>query len=143
MSTQNMVALACAIAFIAIIALFSQELSRFGKKIFAIKGAIVIVPLFLMSFITYYLQYEVIEILYFIHKKLYLIYDMLFYIAPKQFYPMQLALIGTISIISIGPSILLNYLSYRRTHKPYSHRYFVSTLLWLCCVFALIVIPSI
>ncbi len=143
MSTENMVVLACAIAFIAIIAFFSQELSRFGKKIFAIKGTIVILPLSLLSFVAYFFQTEAIEILYFIHKKLCVIYDILLYIAPKNFYPTQMALIATLSLISIGPVALLNYLSYQRIHKPHPHRYVVSALLWIIGVFTLIIIPVI
>lgn len=136
------VALLLFVCLTAILAFFSQEFYRTFKKIFALRGAKLILPLAFASWFVYFGDDIVLSSLYYVRDVLNNMVALFLYIMPNTRYTSGLVLIFILSLFSIGPVALLHYLSYRKTHKPYAHPYLVSTLLWIIGAALLVALPG-
>lgn len=126
----------------AILCLFSQEFNRILKQVFAVKGAKLVIPLALGSTIVFMYDFLVIDLLYYFHDKLNGMMDFLNLIFPQSKYTSDIILIILLSAVSLVPVGILHYFSYRNTHKPYPHPYFVSTIIWIIAAVLLISLPQ-
>ena len=137
----GMLVLFLAICATSILCLFSQEFNRLLKKIFAIKGAKLILPLALGSVCALVYDNLVIDLLFYFRDKLNSMLSFLNYIAPQYKYTSDVILIILLTGVTLIPVGILHFFSYRKTHRPYPHPYLVSTLIWIIAVVMLISLP--
>ena len=112
----------------SIICLFSQEFTRLFKKIFAVKGMKLILPL-------------VLEFLFYIRDKLNNMVVFLNANLPQYKYTSDFILVFILTAVTLAPVGILHYLSYRKNHTPFVHPYLLSTLIWIISVALLISLP--
>jgi hypothetical protein len=129
------------ICMTSILAFFSQEFSELIKKIFNIKGAKLVLPLAFASALVLFNNELVVAGLAHIEDHITLLFAWIMYIMPYKQYSVYVVLVLLLTILSVGPVILLNMLSIKKTHKPYAHPYLVSTLIWIICVDILVFPP--
>ena len=119
--------LAIAVFSAAIFVFFSQEFIRAIKKILAIKGANLIIPLALASWVIYSFDYWFLWLIIYYREVLRQLLALLMYAIPYQ----PVALILLLTLISIVPVFVLDWLSRKRTFKPYPYPYLTSTIIWI------------
>jgi hypothetical protein len=120
---------------------FSQELNQLFKKIFSIKGAPLLLPLALGSWVVVVAGNVVIYLLNDVRAHLNKINQFLLNLIPQGQYSEELILIFLLTCLSIIPVIVLNILSYRKSYKPYEHPYLLSTLIWIVSSILLVSVP--
>ncbi|RUR08424.1 hypothetical protein [Legionella sp. km772] len=125
----------------AILCLFSQEFNRLLKKIFAVKGAKLVLPLALGSAFVFMYDNLVIDLLYYFRDKLNAMLSFLNYVFPQSKYTPDIILVILLTAVSLIPVGILHYFAYKNTHKPYPHPYLVSTLIWIIAAVLLISLP--
>ena len=125
----------------SIICLFSQEFTRLFKKIFAVKGMKLILPLALASIFVYGYDYLVLEFLFYIRDKLNNMVVFLNANLPQYKYTSDFILVFILTAVTLAPVGILHYLSYRKNHTPFVHPYLLSTLIWIISVALLISLP--
>ena len=132
--------LAAVVFCAAIFVFFSQEFIRTFKKIFAIKGAILILPLAAASWIIFNFDNWVFLGIYYCRDVLHAIVTFLTRIIPLGQASSYVASILLLTVISVGPIFLLDWYFLKKTYKPYPHPYLTSTLIWLVSAFILIML---
>lgn len=137
-----MVTLALLVCLAAIFCFFAQEFNRVFKRIFDIKGIKLFLPLALGSWLVYNYDFLFLEVLYFIRDKLNALNEFLIYVFPNNSYVNEAILIFILTVVSVGPVILLHVYSYRKTNKPFAHPYSLSTLIWIICAILLVSLPG-
>jgi hypothetical protein len=137
-----MTTLVLVICVAAIFCFFSQEFTRAFKKIFAIKGATLILPLAIASWFVFTFDYLVLWALLYIREVLDNMNQFLIRVLPEKKYSSDIILIVLLTLTSVGPVIILNILSYRKTHKPYPYPYLLSTILWIIGAILLVSLPA-
>ncbi|HAT9660178.1 TPA: hypothetical protein JBD28_08950, partial [Legionella pneumophila subsp. pneumophila] len=100
--------LALVILFATIMVFFSQEFIRTFKKILAIKGAKLLVPLGIASWLIYNFDYLFIWVIYYIREVLQAVLAFLTRIMPFKPYSTSIALIILLTTVSVGPVLLLD-----------------------------------
>lgn len=138
---STMITLFLVICCTAIFCFFSQEFNRLFKKIFAVRGAKLILPLAIGSYVVYTFDFLILDILFYIRDKLNTIVTFLNHTLPHSPHTEDMILIILLTAVSLVPVGILHFLSYRKTHKPYPHPYLVSTLIWIICAILLISLP--
>jgi len=137
-----MLTLVLIVCIAAIFCFFSQEFIQLLKKIFAIRGVLLLLPLALASWFVFNYDYLVLWGLYYIRDVLNHMNGLLINALPEKQYSADIILIVLLTAFSVVPVAILNLLSYRKTHQPYSHPYLVSTLLWLIGAILLVSLPA-
>lgn len=133
--------LAAVVFFAAIMTFFSQEFIRMFKKIMAIKGAKLVLPLLAASWLVLTYDYWALWVVYYFRELLNGIVMMIAYIIPFGQISYYVASILVLTIISVAPILCFDYFVYRKkNYKPYPHSYLVSTIIWLVCALTLIVL---
>ena len=129
------------ICLIAVLAFFSQEISGTLKKIFAIKGAKLFLPLALASWFVVANDSLVLSGLSYVEGILSTIYLPIMHIVPSNKYVMDVVEVLFIMFLTMGPVIALNFWSIKKTYKPYPYPYLLSTLIWIVSVSLLVILP--
>lgn len=137
----GMFALFMIICTTSILCFFSQEFQRVLKKIFAIKGTKLMLPLLLASTVVFVYEFLVVDLLLYIQDKLLNINILLNSILPQYKYTPDLILILLLTSVTLIPVGVLHYFSYRRTRRPYLHPYIVSTIVWIVASVLLVCLP--
>ncbi len=132
--------LAAVVFCAAIFVFFSQEFIRTFKKIFAIKGAFLILPLAAASFVIFNFNDWVYLVIYYYRDALRGILTFLTWIIPLGQVSSYVAAILLLTFISIVPVYLLDWYFRRKTYKPYPYPYLTSTLIWLTSSLILILL---
>lgn len=138
MKLEDMLTLAVMLGIVASIAFFSQEIHKIIKKIFAIRGMPLFLPLALASIMVYEFQPLAVALLHLLSNYLLQFYHLIIAILPSSAYADSLALIIVLTLVSIIPVLLLQWHAYRKTQKAYPHPYLLSTLIWIISVLLLI-----
>ncbi len=133
--------LAAVVFFAAIMTFFSQEFIRTFKKIMDIKGAKLILPLLVASWLVLNYDYWALWVVYYYREILHGCVRMLAYIIPFKQISFYIADILVLTIISIVPVFCYDFFVYRKkNYKPYPHSYLVITIIWLINALTLIVL---
>lgn len=123
----------------AILILFSQEFIRIFKKIFAIKGAKLFLPLFIASWLA--LRFDNLFLLGIDYYRD-VLNSVVLYLS--QFIPFRgassLVFIILLTVISVAPVFLLNIHIKKKTFKSYEYPYLTSTILWIISAVAFLII---
>lgn len=133
------ITLALVVLLGAILVLFSQDFIKFIKKIFGIKGAILILPIALASWCVYTFNYYVLWGLYYCHEALQAIIAFFATFIPFQSIAVPLITILFLTFIAVAPVFLLDWYLWKKSYKHYKYPYVTSTLIWIVCAALLIV----
>lgn len=126
----------------AIIIFFSQEFKRLFKKIFAIRGAKLVLPLAVASWFVFTYSDVVNEGLLAIQDKLNLMNNFLLMLFPTFSLTADLILIILLTMVSVGPVLLIHWYFMKKYYKPFPYPYLLSTLIWIICAFVLVSLPA-
>jgi hypothetical protein len=129
-----------AVVFVAAIAVFfAQEFIRLFKRVFEIKGALLVLPLALASYLVYALEAWVhLGLLYYRdHLLKGLSFLLSFLPAQNWVYPVLVVLLLT--FVSVAPVLAWDFYSLKKTHKHYPYPYVTSTIVWLVSALVLLV----
>lgn len=130
--------LALVVFFAAILVLFSQEFINIFKKIFAIKGAKLFLPLFIGSWLVVDFEDIFLWGIYYFRETLNAIVWFFSQIIPFQG-AYSIVLIIWLTIISVVPVFLLDMYLVKKTYKHYEYPYITSTLIWIITALAFVV----
>ncbi|HAU1962493.1 TPA: hypothetical protein F8R58_15485, partial [Legionella pneumophila] len=109
-------------------------------KIFAIRGAKLLIPLGLASWLIYNFDYLFIWAIYYIREVLHAVLSFLTRVMPFKQYSTAIALIILLTTVSVGPVLLLDLINRKRTYKGYAYPYLTSTLILIFCTVILLVV---
>lgn len=136
-----MLTLVLIICCAAIFCFFSQEFFSIFKRIFEVRGAKEILPLAFASYFVYNYDYLILWGLTYIQEVLLAIVGFVDKVLPFQKQASYILMICLLTLISVGPVIILDILSRRKYYKPYAYPYTTSTLLWIIGAMLLVVLP--
>ncbi|MDI1352380.1 MAG: hypothetical protein PSV35_06365 [bacterium] len=135
--------LAMVVFFAAICCFFSQEFIKTFKRIFAIKGATIILPIAFASWFVFTFDYWLLWAVYYIREVLQKGVASLTYIIPfNNEVASSIALITVLTAISVVPVFILNLYIRKKTYKPYPYPYITSTLIWISATVLLVVLDG-
>lgn len=132
--------LAIVVFFASIFVFFSQEFIKTGKKIFSIKGAPLILPLAIASWLLYQFSSWILWGLYYYGEVLAKLRKMLIMVIPFQQLGYPLATIIVLTVISVLPVVLLDIYLKHKTYKGYKYPYTTSSIIWIISVVVLLVL---
>lgn len=132
--------LAIVVFFASIFVFFSQEFIKTGKKIFSIKGAPLILPLAIASWLLYQFSSWILWGLYYYGEVLIKLRKMLIMVIPFQQLGYPLATIIVLTVISVLPVVLLDIYLKHKTYKGYKYPYTTSSIIWIISVVVLLVL---
>lgn len=114
--------LALVVLFASIAVFFAQEFIRAIKKVFAIKGVPLFLPLFAASWLIYTFDYWALWIVYYYREMLQIGLSFLIYIIPLQpAIAEPIALVILLTAISVLPVFLIDYIVHRKTFLRYKY----------------------
>jgi len=131
--------LAAVVFCAAIFVFFSQEFISTFKKIFAIKGAPLILPLAAASLVIYSFDYWCLLAVYYYRQVLNSMVSFLTMLIPLGQISSYIAAILVLTFISVIPVLVLDLVSRKKTYKPYPYPYLTSSIIWLISAFILII----
>jgi quinol-cytochrome oxidoreductase complex cytochrome b subunit len=131
--------LALLICLAAIFVFFSQEFISTFKRVFAIKGAKLILPLAAGSWLIYSFNMEFLWLIIYIREALQKILMILVKLIPAHQYATSLALVVMLTILSVVPVYIMDWINRRRNHKAYRYPYLTSTLILIISYLLLMV----
>lgn len=137
-----MATLVLLVCIAAIFCFFSQEFMRLFKKILAVKGVLLLLPLALASWFVFNYEHLVLLFLYYVRDVLNHINNFLTGLMPSTPYTTAIILIVLLTAISVAPVLLMNIWYYKKTYKPAPHPYLISTLIWIISSILLITLPA-
>ncbi|KTD67157.1 hypothetical protein Lste_3363 [Legionella steelei] len=132
--------LALVILFGAILVFFSEEFGKTIKKLFAIKGAKLIIPLFLVSWLIFSFDFWVLWAILYLRDMLHAVLNFLVQIMPFQKWAVQVVQVFMLTFLSVVPVLILNFISQKKTFKSYKHPYLTSGIIWILSVVLIIII---
>ncbi|WED42339.1 hypothetical protein [Legionella cardiaca] len=114
----------------AIVVLFSREFGNFFKKMFAIRGMKLFLPLILVSTLVVYYEYWIsvglLNIKWVLHRVASMIADWLPFTGA-----LLVANILVLMLVSVLPVAFANFLNKRRHYEPLRYAFVISMVLWL------------
>jgi hypothetical protein len=122
----------------AIVVLFSQEFIRFFKKILTIKGAKLVLPLLILSWLAFTFDYLVLWVIYYYSAVLNSIIKFLSNLLPFKTVASPMVMILLLTTISTVPVILMEQYLWKKNYKHYQYPYLTSTLIWIASSIVLI-----
>lgn len=131
---------ALVVLFGVIMVLFSEEFSKSFKKLWAIKGAKLLLPLFAASWFIYTFDFLFVGVLFFSHQFLHDTQTFLIRIMPFQQGAESTALVILLTFFSVVPVLIIDFFTRKKNYKGYPYPYMTSTLIWILCVALLIII---
>lgn len=123
----------------SIITLFSQEFITIFKKIMAIKGAPIFLPLIVASGLVLIFDYWVLLAVYYYRAFLTLLINGLIWLMPFGNYSYYIAAILVLTFISLVPVFLFNWYWTKKTYKPYPFASLTIAFIWIFSVFSITV----
>lgn len=135
-----LVTLALVIFLAAITVFFSEEFIRAFKKLFAIKGTKLFLPLFAASWLIYTFDFWFLWTFFYVREILNGILAFLIDIMPFQQGKQSVALIILLTVLSVVPVIIIDVLNRRKSFKGFRYPYLTSTLVWIVSVIMLIIL---
>ncbi|KTD66428.1 hypothetical protein [Legionella shakespearei] len=130
--------LALVVLVAAIVVLFSQEFIQLFKKILTIKGAKLVLPLLIVSWLVFTFDYWVLWGIYYYGTVLNSITAFLSNLLPFQTGAYPLVMILLLTAISVVPVILWEHYLWKQNYKHYQYPYLTSTLIWIASSIVLI-----
>lgn len=110
---------------------FSQEFIRTFKKIFAIRGVKLFLPLFFASWLIFTFDYWVMWFFYYYRELLQTALNFLIQIIPFHQAATQVALVILLTAVSVLPVIAIDFFMRRKNYKEYKYPYTTSAIIWL------------
>ncbi|KTD03275.1 hypothetical protein OQJ19_02095 [Fluoribacter gormanii] len=132
--------LALVVLFSAITVFFSEEFIKAFKKLFAIKGAKLLIPMFVASWFIYTFNFWFLWGIFYAREILHDVLNFLVRIMPFEKGAVSVVLVFMLTVLSVVPVLILDVLSRRKNFKGYQHPYVASGLIWILSVFLLIII---
>lgn len=124
----------------SIFVFFSQEFIRTFKRIFAIKGAKLVLPIAIASWLVFNFDYWLLWAIYYIREVLRSLLSAVTWLIPWQIGSVSIALIVFLTLISVVPVIVLDFIMRKRAYKTFRYPYLASTLIWLMSSVLLIIV---
>lgn len=132
--------LALVVLIAAIVTLFSQEFISIYKRIMAIKGAKLFLPLAVGSWAVLNYNYWVLLGIYYYREVLNTLIKGLAWIMPFGQFSSSIATILILTVITIAPIILLDLLWHNQYYKAYPYSNLTRILIWVISVFTVTII---
>ncbi len=132
--------LALVVLLSSILVFFSEEFIKLFKKLFAIKGAKLLIPMFAASWLIYTFNFWFLWAIFYAREMLHETLNFLVQIMPFQRGAVPVVLIFMLTFLSVVPVLILDIVSRRKTYKGYKHPYVTSGVIWILSVFLLIII---
>ncbi|MCW8398219.1 hypothetical protein OQJ26_05370 [Legionella sp. PATHC038] len=132
--------LALLVLFGSILVFFSEEFIKTIKKIFAIRGAKLIIPLFAASWLIFSFDLWVLWAIFYLREILHDVLNYLVQMMPFQNWALQVVLVFMLTFLSVVPVLILDFLSRRKNFKSYQHPYVTGGIIWILSVFLLIIL---
>lgn len=129
--------LALVIIGFAIAVFFSQEFAKLFKKIFAVPGMRLVLPLFLLTTLIVYYEEIVFLGLSFIQSNFHAFSRKLAAMLPFNKAALALVKIFLLVIFSLIPVLGLTYWMRKKMHQPFNYSYLTSSLIWIFCAILL------
>lgn len=123
--------LALVVLFASIAVFFSQEFISVFKKLFAIKGVPLFLPLLVASWLIIAFNYWSLWIVYYYNEMLQIILTFMMHVIPFEKGAGSVALVILLTVISVLPVYLIDLLVRRQTYKPYKYLNITSAIIWL------------
>ncbi|CAM2771548.1 MULTISPECIES: hypothetical protein [Legionella] len=124
----------------AIIVLFSEEFIKSFKKLWAIKGAKLLLPLFAASWFIYTFDFWFLWVIFYLSEFLHFILTFLIRLMPFQQGAKSVALVILLIFFSVVPVLIIDLFTRRKNYKGYQYPYITSTIIWILCVALLIIV---
>lgn len=131
--------LALVVFFASILILFSDEFIKLFKKLFAVKGAKLFIPLFVASWLVSHYEFWVWWEMFYLRERLRYMLNFLVQIMPFQLGAKPIALIILLVFLSVVPVLIMEFLSRRKSYKGYQYPFVTSAIIWIFCVVLLMV----
>ncbi|WP_392538575.1 hypothetical protein [Legionella sp. 227] len=131
---------ALVVLFGVVMVLFSEEFSKSLKKLWAIKGARLLLPLFAASWFIYTFDFLFVWVIFYLSKFLHDILAFLIKLMPFQQGAESIALVILLTFFSVVPVLIIDFFTRKKTYKSYPYPYITSTLIWILCIVLLIII---
>ncbi|CAM2971263.1 hypothetical protein [Legionella worsleiensis] len=125
----------------AIMILFSQEFIAIFKKIMAIKGAKLLLPLFFGSWLALEFDYWFLWGIYYYKEMLHEVVTFCSHLFSISSYSYSVFSIIFLSLFSVIPVVLLDWYHMKKTFKHYEYPYLTSALIWICTAIVFVVVP--
>lgn len=122
---------ALAVLFVAMIVIFSQDIKKVFKSIFAYKIAQFILPLLLASTVIYVFNEWVLWVLYYYSYGLKIALHFVIQNMPFQYGAEIIARVLLLCIISVLPVVVLKFIFSKKSYIPFQYPYLTSTVLWI------------
>ena len=135
-----LVTLALLVLLGSILVFFSEEFIKMFKKLFAIKGAKLLIPLFLASWLIYTFDFWFLWVVFYLREMLLYILIFLTSIMPFQKGAESVALVILITVASVVPVLILDIQSRRKSFRGYKYPYVTSWVIWILCVVLLVIL---
>ncbi|MCE0723154.1 MULTISPECIES: hypothetical protein [Legionella] len=132
--------LALVVLLSSILVFFSEEFIKAFNKLFAIKGAKLLIPMFAASWLIYTFTFWCLWAIFYLREMLHEILNFLVRIMPFQQGAVSAVLIFMLTFLSVVPVLILDILSRRKRFKGYQYPYVTSGVIWILSVFLLIII---
>lgn len=126
----------CATIFV----FFSQEFVNLFKKILAIPGAKLILPLALASWLVYHAYPWILRPIYRYKILLNTLVDFFSSMLPLGRLSLYMSTILVLTVLSVLPVFLLDLFFIKKTYKSYPYPYLTSTFLWLISSLTLVIL---
>lgn len=132
--------LALVVLVSSIVVFFSEEFIKAFKKIFAIKGVKLFLPLFAASWIIYNFSFWFLWAIFYTREILHDVLNFLIRIMPFQKGAESVALVFMLAFLSVVPTLFLDVWLRRKNFRGYQHPYALSSLIFILSVFLLIIL---
>ena len=129
-----MLTLALVVAFSAIILFFAKEFGDLFKKIFAIRGAKLFLPLVGITFLITLYEPWVHLALFYVKQALHDFISFMVSLLPFRKGGISLVSIVLFIVVALVPAYVMNLWHIRKTNLSFSHGKFLSAMLWLFTV---------
>ncbi|WP_133135764.1 hypothetical protein [Legionella rowbothamii] len=122
----------------AITVFFSQEFLGVIKKIFAVKGVKLFLPLLVASWFVFSFSDWVILAITWYREILVKIFTVLVSIIPLPQIAEHVTVVIVLTLVSVLPVFLIDLFMRKRSYKSYNYPYITSTLLFIVSTFVLL-----
>ena len=118
----------------AIIIFFSQEFAAVFKKMFALPGVKILLPLLVLTQLLFSMESWTLFFLVGIHRFFNLLSQGLSSFLPANPLVFMASQIMSLWLLTVLPGWIFNAWSLRKTFKPFPHSVFLGVMLWLLWV---------
>ncbi len=132
--------LALVVFVFSIIVFFSQEFTNIFKKIFAISGAKILLPLAICSWGVYTFDVWFLWGIYYIRDLLHMAVASLMRLLPFQKGAQPIASILLLTLLSVVPSLFIQWLTFRKRYVEFKYPYLTSTIIWITSSILLLIL---